>query len=396
MTPDSQIQQRLTYSIEYPIIFTESVFDPKNRALAEAMDRLKENRVHRAMVFVDSNVADLFPQITQDVSEYFDAYSSDIELAEAPRIIPGGEILKGGMDVVIPMVSAMIDAHLCRHSFVIIVGGGAVLDTVGFAASLVHRGLRTIRIPTTILAQADGGTGVKTALNFEGSTNAVGTFAPPFAVLNDWQFFYSLSERDWAAGAAEAFRMAVIRDREFFEELCTLAPTLSQHNGAAIQRVVHRSAVLFLNELAVQNDPFEHGVGQPLDFACWAAHKLGALSDHEVSYGETIAMGVLIDCLYATEQGWLPEADFEQLHEAFAQIGLPLWFNELDLVGGDGNLEVLQGIPDYQEHKGGQLSVTFPDGIGKSRQEETINLEIMERVFNRLKTMASSAVNFGG
>ena len=394
MTPDSQIQQRLNYSIEYPVIFTENVFDPANRALAEAMDRLNENRVHRAMVFVDSNVADLLPQITQDINEYFETHSSDIELAEAPRIIPGGEILKDGMEVVIPMVSAMIDAHLCRHSFVIIVGGGAVLDTVGFAASLVHRGLRTIRIPTTILTQSSGGLAVKTALNFQTVTNAVGTFAPPFAIINDWQFFYSLQERDWAVGVAEAFRMAIIRDREFFDELCMLAPTLSQHNGSAIQKIVQRCAVLYLNELAVQNDPAESGVGQPLDFAHWAAYKLGALSDREVSYGEAVAMGILIDCRYATEQGWLPEAEFERLHSAFSQIGLPLWFNELDLVGGDGNLEVLQGIPDYQEHKGGQLSVTFPNGIGKSRNEEVIDLEVMERAFNRLKMLASSAVEF--
>ena len=396
MTPDSQIQQRLTYSIDYPVLFTESVFDPANPILAKAMDRLDENRVHRAMVFIDSNVSDLQPQITLDISAYFDAHADDIELAEAPRVIPGGEILKEGMEVLIPMVSAMIDAHLCRHSFVIIIGGGAVLETVGFAASLVPGGLRTIRIPTSILAQAGGGAGLKPSANFQGWANAVGTFAPPFAVINDWQFFPSLPEREWAAGLAEAFRMAIIRDAEFLDELCTQACTLSQHNTEDAQKVVRRCAALYLKDMADRNDPFERSSTQPLDFGFWAAHKLGALSNREVSYGESLAMGVLIDCRYATEQGWLPENDFERIHSAFAQLGLPLWFNELDIVGGDGNLEVLQGIPDYQEHKGGLLSLTFPDGAGKSREENVIDLELMERAFERLKALASSSVEFGG
>src|SRR5690606_23576323 len=100
----------------------------------------------RAMVFVDSNVADLLPQLPQHIISYFEAFGDDIELAEEPRVLPGGEILKNDIQVVEPLVSALIDAHLCRHSYVIVVGGGAVIDTVGFGAALTHRGLRTVNI----------------------------------------------------------------------------------------------------------------------------------------------------------------------------------------------------------------------------------------------------------
>jgi len=394
MMPDSQIQQKLTYSIEYPVAFTGNVFDPGNPVLAVTLDRLNENRVHRAMVFIDSNVADLLPQISQHVIQYFDAHAGDIELAEEPRVIPGGEIIKNDIEVVGPMISAMVDAHLCRHSFVVIVGGGAVLDTVGFAASLVHRGIRTIRIPTTLLAQINAGLGFKTGINFEGRKNCAGSFAPPFAVINDSQFLFSLPERDWAAGVAEAFRLGLLHDAEFFEELCQLAGCLTERDSEAVQNIVRHGAYLFLSQLSRENDPLETGVGHPLDFGHWAAYKLEMMSECEIPHGEAVAMGMLIDARYATEQGWMTEAEFEKLHTAFARLELPLWFAELDLVGADGNLELFQGIPEFQEHKGGTLTIPFPDGIGASRQEHLIDLESMDQALNRLKLLASSAVEF--
>ena len=75
----------------------------------------------------------------------------------------------------------MLERHMDRQSFIIIVGGGAVMDAVGLAAALVHRGLRQVRVPTTVLGQNDAGVGVKNGVNFLGGKNAVGTFAPPFA-----------------------------------------------------------------------------------------------------------------------------------------------------------------------------------------------------------------------
>jgi len=392
MTPDPQIQQKLSYNFDYPVAFTEDVFDPENPLLARTLDRLDENRVHRAMVFIDSSVADLLPQITQHIIQYFDAYSDDIELAEEPRVIPGGEIIKNDIEVVGPLISAMVDAHLCRHSFAIIIGGGAVLDTVGFAAALTHLGIRTVRIPTSLFAQINAGLGVKTGINFDNRKNCAGVFAPPFAVINDWQFLYSLPEREWLGGVAEAFRLALLFDPEFFDELCSLASTLSQRRSEDIQHIVQRGASITLARIAAQNDPFESTPGNPLDFALWAAHKLEMLSQCEISHGEAVAVGVLLDSLYAVEQGWFPEAEFERLSTAFSQLGLPFWFAELDLVGDDGNPEIFHGIPDFQEHKGGMLCIPFPSGIGSVRIEHLIDLSVMEQALQRLKTLAASGV----
>ena len=395
MMPDSQIQQSLHYSIEYPIVFTEGVFDPSNPVLAEMMDRLNENRVHRAMVFIDSNVAELLPQISQHIVQYFETFSNDIELAEEPRVLPGGEGLKNDIEVIGPLAAALADAHLCRHSYVVVVGGGAVLDAIGFAAAVTHRGLRTIRIPTTIISQANAGIGVRTSVNYAGMKDAIGSFSPPFGVINDWQFLHSLPDREWMAGITEAFRMGLIGDADFFDDLCTLAGILCQRNAETIQKIVQHSAYLYLSRMSIQNDPFEMEVGQPLDFGYWAAHKLEMLSNCEIGHAEAVAMGILIDSRYATEQGWLSEAEFTRIHQAFSQLGLPLWFNELDMVGSDGNLEILQGIPEFQEQKGGPLAITFPEGIGGFRTESIVDLVVMERGLSTLKTLASSAAGLG-
>ncbi len=391
MTPDPLILQKLTYSIEYPVHYTENVFDPANPALLRALDRLDENRVHRAMVFIDSNIADASPALIQQVIQYFDSNADEIELAEEPRVIPGGEIIKNDIEVVGPLISAMVDAHLCRHSFVIIIGGGAVLDTVGLAASLLHRGVRVVRIPTTLFGQINSALGVKTAVNFDHRKNCAGTFAPPFAVVNDWQFLYTLPERDWVGGLAEAFRLAILFDPEFFDELVSLLGTLHQRRSEDMQHIIARASSLYLEVIAREGDPAEHRSGHPLDLGEWAACRLEILSQFEIPHSEALALGVLIDACYAMEQEWLDPAEFERIYTAFAQLGLPLWFEEMEQVGPDGNPALFHGIPDFQEQKGGLLTIPFPTAIGRWREEHVIDLAVMEQALGRLKEFAQQA-----
>ena len=122
----------------------------------------------------------------------------------------------------------LIDHHIDRHSFVIVVGGGAVLDAVGLVAATTHRGVRLIRVPTTVLSQNDSGVGVKNGVNLQGVKNFIGTFAPPFAVLNDSDLIKDLPPREKIAGLAEAVKVALIRDGVFFSWLETHADDLNR------------------------------------------------------------------------------------------------------------------------------------------------------------------------
>ena len=301
----------------------------------------------------------------------------------APHIVPGGEAIKNDLDAVLALAAGMLDERMDRHSFVLAIGGGAVLDAVGFAAALVHRGLRAVRVPTTVLSQDDGGVGVKNGVNFAGQKNALGTFTPPFAILNDFQFLLTLPQRGWLDGVAEAFKVAIIRDALFFGWLCEHAGRLRARDEAAMRELVQRCARLHLDHIRTSGDPFESGRARPLDFGHWAAHKLETASAFRISHGEAVAVGVALDCWYAVEQGWFEARDFERVRRGLEESGFRLWFDEL------GCPEIFDGLREFQEHLGGELCITFPRGLGASHEIHAIDLAAMQRAIEKLRARAS-------
>ena len=176
------------------------------------------------------------------------------------------------------ILAAIDERAVDRHSYVLALGGGALLDVAGYAAAVAHRGVRVIRLPTTVLAQNDAGVGVKNGLNAYGKKNFLGTFAPPWAVIDDELFLTTLSARDWRAGTSEAVKVALLRDAAFFAELERLAPAVAERDLGAMRALIRRCAELHLAHIAGGGDPFEMGCARPLDFGHWSAHKLERLS----------------------------------------------------------------------------------------------------------------------
>lgn len=388
MTSTHTILQRIDVTWEFPVVFTHALFDPANPVLVAALDRRSEHRRHRAMVFVDSQVAETLPALTRQIATYFAAHPAKLELVATPCLVPGGEAIKNDFSLVDQYMRQMLDAHLDRQAFVIIVGGGAVMDAVGLAAALVHRGLRQVRVPTTVLGQNDAGVGVKNGVNFLGGKNAIGTFAPPFAVLNDFDFLLTLPDRDWLCGVAEAFKVSIIRDRQFFSELLAEAEKYPARDFAAMQKLVIRCAEIHLEHIRTNGDPFEYGRARPLDFGHWSAHKLELMSGFKISHGEAVATGVLLDSLYATRKGWLTADELAKIREGFRRSGFRLWFEELNRRDADGLRTVFGGLRDFQEHLGGELTVTFPRGIGARHEVHEIDLAMMELALQELEALA--------
>src|SRR2546425_7448642 len=207
-------------------------------------------------------------ELTRKIESYFSG-SPQVRLVCRPVVLEGGERVKNSYFHVSDIQSHIDRYHIDRHSYVIAVGGGALLDLVGLAAATAHRGVRHIRIPTTTLSQDDSGIGVKNGLNAFGKKNFIGTFAPPFAVINDFQLLSSLSPRDKRAGYVEAVKVALIRDKSFFESLERDARILRGFDPAAMQRLIYRCAELHVNHIASSGDPFEFGSARPLDFGHW-------------------------------------------------------------------------------------------------------------------------------
>ena len=377
--------QRFDVSFEYPVHFTRDVFDAGNPLFASVLDRLGEGRRYRAAVYVDSGAAEAHGGLLEGIKAYFHGYPDVLELAGPPQIVPGGESAKTGWGIVRDVMSTVGNLHLDRQSFVVAVGGGAVLDMVGFATSLVHRGLRLLRVPTTVLAQNDAGVGVKNGMDEHGQKNFVGTFAPPFAVINDFAFLATLRDRDWIGGVAEAFKVAIIKDAEFFAFLCENAENLRGRDQAVMEQLIRRCAVLHLEHIRDGGDAFESGSARPLDFGHWSAHRIETLSEYTVGHGQAVAVGIALDSHYAMTCGLIAADELERILSAIERCGLPIWDETLGRRDRDGELLILEGLRQFREHLGGSLNVTLPDGVGGRVEVHHVDADRIEQAVEYLR-----------
>jgi len=379
--------QRFAVPYEFPVVFTEGVFDPENAALRDVLCRLEPAKRHRAVFFYDDGLK-TDPALAEAIRRYVARHADAIELACAPVALPGGERIKTELHFVESMQQTLFDLHLDRHSYVVAVGGGAVLDAVGLVAATTHRGVRHVRIPTTVLAQNDSGVGVKNGVNLQGVKNFVGTFAPPFAVLNDLAFILSLPERDKIAGMAEAVKVALIRDAEFFGWIERHMDDLATFQRDAMAHMIRRCAELHMRQIGQGGDPFETGSARPLDYGHWSAHKLESLTRHHVRHGEAVAIGMALDARYSVLAGLLAAGEEERICALLEYLGFTLWHPALAKADAGGEWAILQGLKDFQEHLGGELTVTLLAGLGTGVEVHEIDHARMREAMAWLKDRA--------
>jgi len=272
-----------------------------------------------------------------------------------------------------------VDAyHLDRHAYLAAIGGGAVLDMVGYAASIAHRGIRHLRIPTTVLSQNDSGIGVKNSINAFGKKNFLGNFAPPFAVFNDFDFLPTLEDRDWRGGMAEALKVSLLKDAAFFRFIQENAAALAARDMPRMQHLIHRCAELHLQHIA-SGDAFEQGSSRPLDFGHWSAHKLEQLSGYRIRHGEAVAIGIALDSVYSHLQGLLSAAGLAEIIAVLQALGFALYAPEMSahLAEATHPDSLLHGLQEFREHLGGQLTIMLLAGIGQGVEVHEIDDQLM-------------------
>jgi 3-dehydroquinate synthase len=246
-------------------------------------------------------------------------------------------------------------------------------------------------MPTTVLGQADSGVGVKNGVNAFGAKNFIGTFAPPYAVLNDLRLLDRLSLRDRIAGQAEAVKVALIRDAGFFGWLEAGVDRLAACETEALGQLVRRCAELHLRHIGTGGDPFEMGNARPLDFGHWAAHKLESLTAHELRHGEAVAIGVLLDSRYCVEAGLLALSDFERIFALLQRLGLPCWHDQLLAPGRGPRPALFDGLDEFREHLGGELTVTLLRGIGNAEEVHALEETRIRAALSWLEANARTA-----
>jgi 3-dehydroquinate synthase len=282
-------------------------------------------------------------------------------------------------------VKLAYQTHFGRKDTFIAIGGGAVQDTVGYAAALIHRGCRLIRINSTTLAQADAGIGVKNGIDYASGKNFLGTFAPPYAVINDVSLLTSLSEQDWRNGIAEAVKVATIKDAAFLQWIQEHADALRMRDLEAMEKLVERTAELHLMHIAYGGDPFERGTARPLDFGHWCAHRLESITCWQLSHGEAVAIGIALDMLYASLIGLISGTDATRVIATLRECGLRVWCDELTLRATDGKLAIMEGLRQFREHLGGALCVTLPQGLGNKTEVNEMDETLVEQAVQLLR-----------
>ncbi len=365
-----QHDARVQLDFQHRLIFDERVFTSADSPLAQLMERY--NGSARAQVYIDSGVRDHHPEIASQIESWADAHG--ITLASDIVVVPGGERCKNDPAAIERVLEVMHDAKLCRRSYAIVIGGGAVLDAVGYAAALIHRGIRLIRVPSTTLAQCDSGVGVKNGVNAFGKKNYLGTFAVPWAVVNDESLLGSLDDADWIGGFSEVVKVALLKDAALFEQVECDAARIAQRDLPRSIPLIRRSAELHLKHICDGGDPFEMNEARPLDFGHWAAHKLEQMTGFTIAHGHAVAVGLALDVSYASAIGLLPAEIRDRVLGTLETLGFTLGHALLM-----ETQTLLGGLDEFREHLGGRLTITLIDGIGSQIDVHEIDGRIMKR-----------------
>jgi 3-dehydroquinate synthase len=380
------IVQEFAVRFHYPVHFTKDVFATDNTVLLDTLRTAGPGR-HKVLCVVDGGIVSNDPSFLERIEAYHQRYRETMNLVCDPLVLPGGEGVKNSSEYTEMVQAAIQDFGICRQSFVLAVGGGALLDMVGFAAAISHRGVRLIRVPTTALSQDDSGVGVKNSVNSFSKKNFTGTFAPPYAVINDFAFLETLSQRDWISGMAEAVKVALLKDPQFFCFLEANADALIARDDVTMRYAIYRCAELHINHIGMAGDPFESSSSRPLDFGHWAAHKLEMLTDFRLRHGEAVAIGIALDSTYSYLCGMLSRAEWIRTLSLLSRLGFLLYAPELDLPSESGDQEplVFQGLREFREHLGGELTLTLLRGVGNPIEVHQMDHSILTTAIRILR-----------
>lgn len=341
-------QVRSQRPVHYDVVETSDIFHPENDALM-----LGERGPNaRRFIVVDDVVYKLYGE---KIHEYFDAQKI------VYRVLPVFSTEQSkGFELFFEIAKELDAFALNRRSEpLIIIGGGVLTDVASMVASCYRRGTPSVRVPTTLMGVVDAAIGVKTAVNFNGTKNRLGTFDPPLACILDRGFLETLPMRHLLNGVGEIMKLALIRDAELFELLETQGRrTIAnrfQRMGAEICR---RSIQGMLEEL--EPNLFEDNLERVVDFGHTFSPLLEMADIDGLLHGEAVAIDCAFSTILAQERGWISQFVANRVLNTMNDLGLPVYHRLLDA-------DMLwQSLEERTTHRAGFQRVPLMTGIGKA------------------------------
>jgi 3-dehydroquinate synthase len=361
----------------FSIKWTHQLFCTQNafRSGGEVTQILSELNPPKLMLVVDRGICDANIEYVAKITSWIE--TSSIECSDI-LIVQGGEKAKTNDSVVESILNAINELGMCRKSVVLAIGGGAMLDAVGFATSIAHRGIRLIKMPSTSLSACDSGVGVKNGINKYNKKNFIGVFDPPYAVINDYDLLLSLDDRHWFSGMSEVIKVALVKSPELFEQTKTTVSKVQNRDLISMAKLMTASATLHLKHIAEGGDPFERLEARPLDFGHWAAHKLEQMTNHELTHGEAVSIGLAIDLQCSVELGHLDQDVADEVVSLLHEFNLPTTHPKML------EPELLDGLEEFREHLGGRLTILLLKDIGQPIDVHDLPESTIKRAIRRL------------
>ena len=330
----------------------------------------------KLLIVIDGGIREANPTYIASVEHWI----SECKIVQADILfVQGGEKAKTDQRVVEKVLDVINTFGMCRKSVVLAIGGGAMLDAVGFATSIAHRGLQLVKMPSTTLSACDSGVGVKNGINKYNKKNFVGVFDPPCAVINDYDLLLSLDERHWFSGMSEVIKVALVKSPKLFEQTKSSVTAVRNRDLETMAELMTASATLHLSHITDGGDPFELLEARPLDFGHWAAHKLEQMTNHTLTHGEAVSIGLAIDLQCSVQLGFLQEQVAQEAINLLQQFDLPV---SHPMMYED---ELLEGIEEFREHLGGRLTILLLENIGKPVEVHELPESIVQSAIQSLR-----------
>jgi 3-dehydroquinate synthase len=302
-----------------------------------------------------------------------------IPVGSVPLSVSGGETGKV-IDAVARLWGAFLNAGMDRRSVVINLGGGAVTDLGGFAASTFMRGVDFIQVPTTLLAQVDASVGGKVGINFGGIKNLVGAFDQPKGVLIDVDTLSTLPRREFLSGFSEIVKHGLIYDSEFFSVLEDCAGV--DLDDESLTRIITRSCEI--KAAIVASDERETGARKLLNFGHTVGHAIEALSyaaGEPLLHGEAVSIGMVAETYLSFLAGFISSGGCQRVEQCLSRSGLPI-----RLPFDVSNEELISKMKVDKKNVGGTMRWTLLSSIGVGVYDQHLSHATVSAALDYLRT----------
>jgi len=347
--------------IEFTLKYSSDVLNVNNH------DLLSFGESNRRLVVIDETVYKLYGE---QLETYFKTFQVELELF----VVDATEENKDWHETD-EILKFFEFSGVLRREAIIVIGGGVLLDLVGFCCSIYRRGIPYVKVPTTLLAIVDASVGVKVAANHFGRRNRIGAYYPPIATLLDKKFIATQDERNIVNGIAEIFKLALIKDKELFELLETSAEQLITEKfqfGAVPVRVINSAITGMIEELAP--NLWEKKLDRCVDFGHSFSPIIEMQNMDTLQHGEAVVLDCLLSSCLANIRGYTDMETIQRIFKTANSLKLPVFHKDFC------DFELLKkSLSDTMKHRNGNQYLPVPVGIGNYKILNDVTDEEIKR-----------------